>query len=176
MSVYTLIIDSKRGNNESLYELINKFYPKINSLARKLSYDEYGKTDLIIFFIQMVYGMNLEGINNVSDGALVNYINTSLQRRQYKCNFKSSMVEVELNDVFTKYYDAIEDIDFEIFLDDMIKKNVLTSKQKYVLKKKYFDGFTDSEIAKELDVSRQNISKINKVAIKNLKEYLNLKE
>lgn len=121
----------------------------------------------------MVYGMNLENIRNVSDGALVNYFNTSLERRQYKSNIKLLPIEVELEDVFIKHYDVIEDLEFEIFLDEMIKKNILTSKQKYVLKKKYFDGFTDDAIAKELEVSRQNISKMHKVPLINLKKYLN---
>ena len=117
--------------------------------------------------------MNVENIHNVSDGALINYINTSLERRQYKFNAKVSKIEVELKDVFIKYSYVIEDLEFEIFLDEMIKKNILTPKQQYVLRKKYFDGFTDNEIAKELDVSRQNISKIHKAALVNLKKYLN---
>ncbi|WP_423219416.1 sigma factor-like helix-turn-helix DNA-binding protein [Clostridium sulfidigenes] len=49
----------------------------------------------------------------------------------------------------------------------------MNEKQRYVLIKKYYYDFTDKEIAIELAISRQAISKIHKKAIENLKKYLN---
>jgi len=41
------------------------------------------------------------------------------------------------------------------------------------LVKKYYENFTDIEIAKALNISRQAISKTHRRAINNIKEYLN---
>lgn len=171
ISLYEILKRAKSGDKESLEYLIFKFDPIINSISRKLNMD-CAKTDMVIFFIKLIKGMKIENIQNLSDGALVKYIEIALRRKYIKMNKKYSIIEVELNDVFTSHHDEYTEIEFKIFLDEIENKKVINKKQNYVLLKKYFNLNTDQEIADELEISRQAVNKINRLAIKNIREYL----
>lgn len=170
--IYNLIERAKAGEKESMELLIIKFEPIINSLSWKLK-DECGKTDLTIIFIKLIYGIKLINITNSSDGALVNYIQQSLYREYYRLSKGNQIIEVELTDTFTADIDEYKEVEYEIYFDELVVGKVINKKQKYVLLKKYYDECTDQEIANELCISRQAVSKIHKIAIKNLKEYFN---
>lgn len=171
MSIYGLIELARFGDKESMELLIVKFEPIINSLARKLKC-ECGKTDLIIFFMELIYGMNITNMINLSDGALVNYIKKSLYREYYRLSKKNSIMEVELIDHFAEENNEYKKVDFEIYLDELVMNKIINKNQKYALIKKYYNQCTDKEIAMNIGVSRQAVNKMQKVAIRNLKEYL----
>jgi len=171
-SIISLIERAKSYDKFSMELLIIKFDPLINSLSYKLGYD-CAKTDLIIFFIKLIYSIKLENIMISSEGALVNYIKTSFYREYYRLS-KSQIINenYEENDLYVSIndYNKIED---KIFLDELVLKKIINEKQKYVLIKKYYYDCTDKEISNELAISRQAISKMHKKAIDNLKKYLN---
>jgi RNA polymerase sigma factor (sigma-70 family) len=50
----------------------------------------------------------------------------------------------------------------------------LTAKQREILKLKYIDGFTITEIAELLKCSHQNVSKLNSSAINSMQKALEL--
>ncbi|MEG2290714.1 MAG: helix-turn-helix domain-containing protein [Clostridium sp.] len=172
VSICSLIKRAKSGDKESMKLLLIKFEPIINSLSWKIK-DECGRTDLTIFFIKLVYRIKLINMINSSDGALVTYIQQSLYREYYRLNKTNSIIEVELTDTFKVDCNEYKDIEHEMFLNELVVGKVINEKQKCVLLKKYYDEYTDQEIATDLCISRQAVSKIHKVAIKHLKEYLN---
>lgn len=172
LSIYSLIERAKGGEKESMELLIIKFEPIINSLSWKVKH-ECGKTDLTIFFIKLIYGIKLINITNSSDGSLVNYIQQSLYREYYRLNKANPIIEVELTDTFTADINEYKEVEYEIYLNELVVEKVINKKQKYVLLKKYRDERTDQEIAMDLCISRQAVNKMHKLAIKNLKEYLN---
>lgn len=55
--LYNLILNAQNFDEISMETLIDKFSPIINSLSKKLYY-EYAKTDLIIYFIELIYKTN----------------------------------------------------------------------------------------------------------------------
>jgi DNA-directed RNA polymerase specialized sigma subunit len=171
ISLYEMVKRAKSGDEQSLEYLILKFDPIINSISRKLNM-ECAKTDMVIFFIKLIKGMNIENIKNLSDGALVKYVEISLRRKYIKMNNKDSIIEVELNDVFNSHNNEYTEIEFKIFLDEIENKKVINKKQNYVLLEKYFNQNTEQEIADELKISRQAVNKMNRLAIKNIREYL----
>ncbi|MFA9399428.1 MAG: helix-turn-helix domain-containing protein [Clostridiaceae bacterium] len=166
-----LIKKAKTGDKESMELLIIKFNPIINSLSWKMK-NEFGRTDLTIFLMNLIYEINLTHVLNSSDGALINYIKKALYREYYRINKTSSINEVELIDIITECnndYDYVED---KVFLDQLVCQKIINKNQKYLLIKKYYGGFTDQEISKNLSISRQAVSKMHKVAIKNLRTYM----
>jgi len=173
--IYRLIQKAKNDDKETMELLIIKFQPIINSLSWKLK-NEYGRTDLTIFFIKLIYSIKLDSIINMSEGALVNYIVKSLKRECYRLNRTPLISDCEMNDnVLVMINDYIE-VEYKIFLDELEINKVINKRQKYVLLKKYYNKFTDEEIATELCISRQAVSKMHKLAIINLKEYLELEK
>lgn len=171
-SIVSLIEKAKSYDKFSMELLILKFDPILNSLSYKLGYD-CAKTDLTIFFIKLIYSIKLESINTLSEGSVVNYIKTSFYREYYRLGKSQIICEYyEKNDLYVPIndYHKLED---KIFLDELVLKKIINEKQRYVLIKKYYYDFTDKEMAIELAISRQAISKIHKKAIENLKKYLN---
>lgn len=171
ISLYEFIKRAKFGDKESLEYLILKFEPIIGSISRRLNM-EYAKTDMIIFFIELVKNMNIDNIKNLSDGALVKYIEKSLRRKYINLNKRGLIVEVELDDVFKSSTDEYTEIEFKMFLNEIKNKWIINEKQSYVLFAKYFNLNTDQEIAYELEISRQAVNKMHRLAIKNIREYL----
>ncbi len=173
MSTLCRVIEqAKMGDNQSLESLIIKFETIINSISWKVK-SEYGRTDLTIFFIKLVKGVKLERIENLSDGALVKYIQKSLYREYYKLNKSSLIKEVELNDISKLESSEYKDVEYKIFLDELETKSIISERQKYMLLMKYSCLNTEQEIAIELNISRRAVNKMHSLAIKNIKEYLN---
>lgn len=173
MSALCRVIEkAKMGDNQSLEKLITKFEPIINSISWK-GKSEYLRTDLTIFLIKLIKGIKLSCIKNLSDEALVKYIQKSLYREFYKLNKGSLIMEVELNDIFNSSSNEYQDIEYKILLDEFEAKSIITESQKYMLLKKYCYLSTEQEIAKELNVSRQAINKSHKSAVKKIRRYLN---
>lgn len=170
--LYVLLWEAKNKNSQSLEMLIEKFEPLINSLARKIK-NEYGKTDLIIFFINFIYNLNIEKIKNQSDGALVNYIQVSFYREYYKLNNDQYYLQTELQDNIKDDNPYYVDMELKIFLQNLQKKHIVTKKQYLLILKKYYYQETNTEIALDFNVSRQAISKMHKSTIENIKRYLN---
>lgn len=171
-SILPLIEKAKNFDKDSMEILLIKFEPIINSLTYKLGYD-CAKTDLTIFFINLIHSIKLYKIINLSEGALVKYISTSLRRECYKLNKSILLNECEINDNISITLNEYVDVEYKILLDELVSNKVISQKQKYILVKKYYENFTDIEIAKALNISRQAISKTHRQAINNIKEYLN---
>lgn len=171
-SLCKYIEQAKMGDNQSLESLIIKFEPLINSISWKIK-SEYAKTDLTIFFINLIKDIKLDNFKNLSDGALVKYIQTSLYRKYYKLNKSSLFMEVELTDTFNSTNNEYEDIEYKVFLDELEAKSIINKRQKYMLVEKYSSLNTEQEIASELSISRQAVNKMHGLAIKNIKKYLN---
>ncbi|WP_346915728.1 hypothetical protein [Clostridium sp.] len=103
-SIVTLVKKARSYDKNSMESLLIKFDPIINSLSRKLGYD-CAKIDLIIFFIKMIYSIQLANIFNLSDGALVNYIKESLGRGYYRLNKIYIFNKIKMSNKFSELSD-----------------------------------------------------------------------
>lgn len=68
--------------------------------------------------------------------------------------------------------DYYAEIDFKVLLETAMKS--LTKKQREILRLKYIEGFTITEIAELLKCSHQNVSKLNSSAINSMQKVLEL--
>lgn len=170
-SLYELIKMAQLGDRNCVLELINKFKPLIKKLIRRLNYEE-AETDLIILFIQLIQTLNLNKFTRLSEGALVKYIYNSLTNRcidlfrKYVLK-KTEELELNLDTLQTEI-----DMDADMFINELLNLNILTEQQKLILKKFYISEYSDSEIAKMLNISRQAVNKTKNRGIKTLRTYL----
>ncbi|WP_242844836.1 hypothetical protein [Clostridium botulinum] len=170
--LYKVIKKAKMGEDQSLESLIVKFEPIINSISWRCK-SEYARTDLTIFLIKLIKNIKLNCIENLSDGALVKYIQKSLYREYYRMNKSNLIKEVELNDIFNLDITEYKDIEYEIFLNELKTKDIINERQEYILLKKYSYLNAEQEIAIQLGISRQAVNKTNRLALKKIEKYLN---
>lgn len=170
-SLYQLITDIQNGNKNALMNVINKFSNLIRKLSRNFDYEE-SETDLIIELILILNNINLSKFSNLYEGSLVNYLNNSLKNkstdlfRKYVLNQNN---ELSLDLDIISYS---EDMDTKLFVDDLVKVDALTDNQKYILKQHYYYGYSDLEIAKKLNISRQAVNKSKQRALSAIRKYL----
>jgi len=148
--------------------LISRFQSVICKYGRKLAYED-ANDDLLVDFIDFVTKFDFKKLNNLTDGAIVNYIVRSiyrlyLHRLQRLINEGHSLSIEELTPTQRnqiEYRSATyndEDLSF------VIPEGLLTDKEYTVIRAIYEYGLTSSSISKILNVSRQNVNQIKKKA------------
>jgi len=145
-SIVTLVRKARSYDKNSMESLLIKFDPTINNLLRKLGYD-CAKTDLIIFFIKMIYSIQLASIFNLSDRALVNYIKESLCREYYRLNKIYIFNEVEMSNKFSELSDNFKFIKDKTLIYELVNLKIIRNKRKCVLLEKCHYNPTDKEIS-----------------------------
>lgn len=78
-NLYEAFKKAQNKSEEHVIELYNKFLPLIKGYGRKLNYEE-AESDLIIFLLEYIKKINLNKFKNRSDGEIVNYIETNIQK------------------------------------------------------------------------------------------------
>lgn len=170
--LYEIINKAQMGNSECMLTIIAKFDLLIKKYSRKLNYDG-ADSDLIINLIEIVQKIPINKNKNLQkEGCIVGYITNSLKYKYIRLSKKYSNIsntEIELNEEITRTV-INNNIEIQIVVSSLLNK--LPEKQKKILKRIFIDGYNESEIAKELYISRQAVNKIKKKALENLKHYL----
>lgn len=165
------IFEFQNGNKEALLVIIEKFNPLIQKYKRKLNYEE-SETDLIIALIEIVLSLQLSNFSSCTDGILIKFIYHSIRNKSvdlFRKFILKKKTEVELD--FDIVDASIEDyLNNKLFIKELLEH--LSSKQKFIIIEKYFKCCSDSEIAKNFNISRQAINKSKNEALKKLKFYL----
>lgn len=128
-----LIKNANKGDEDSLLKLLNKFDPLIKKCSFQLPYEE-AKTDLIIFFIELIRDFKIKNINH--NGQAVNYISKAihnkkidLYRKYYKKRNREFTINLNLLAIKTTERDT------KIMLKRIFKSLVITDLQRNILKK-----------------------------------------
>ena len=145
-SIVTLVKKARSYDKNSMESLLIKFDPTINNLLRKLGYD-CAKTDLIIFFIKMIYSIQLASIFNLSDRALVNYIKESLCREYYRLNKIYIFNEVEMLNKFSELSGNFKLFEYKTLIYELVNLKIISNNRKYTLLGKYHYNPTNKEIS-----------------------------
>ena len=167
-NLYELIDAAKNGDEQALTNLIVTFEPAINKFSRHLGYD-CAKTDLNIFLIELIKNLELNKFDPKANGKIFNYIYNSLKNK--KINLFNKNIENKIDALPIKL-ECIKSYDPTIENTILVSKfwKFLTEYQQNVLKKKFFEGLTDMEIASDLNVSRQAINQCKNRAFNRIRE------
>lgn len=171
--VYNLLKDSKSGNKDSVLLIIEKFNPLLNKYCKKLNYDG-AKTDLIICLLEVIQNIPIDTNADLqNDNCIVGYINYSIIHKYINLSKKNTMIinnEIELitNIVGENSYSTIDDT---LCINELLDK--LTEVQKKIIISIYINNISESDLARQMHISRQAINRSKNRALNNLKKYLN---
>lgn len=171
--LYELIKSSSEGDQNATMEIIEKFFPLIKKYSIKLSYED-ADTDLIISLIEIITYLSKSEDSNIinKEECIVGYISESLKHKYIQLSKVRDNIykhEVELN-IELSNEEVINNEEENIFLNDILNK--LPELQRKVIKERYLEDRTCSEIAKKLGISRQAVNKLKNRALNNLRKYI----
>lgn len=171
----TVILNAQNDDQDAMLTLLHKFCPLLRKYGRKLKYED-AFNDLTLDFIELILSINFSRQVNTSDAAITKYISKSIYHiylkrlktiieKEPNCISIEALTPVQLNILSLK--EAMWD---EYSLANYLPQKILTDKELFVLISIYEDGLTATALARQLNVSRQNVNQIKKRAEKKLKE------
>lgn len=172
-----LIIKAQGADNEAMLELINKFSPLLKKYARRLNYED-AQNDLILYFIQLIHGMNLEKMLCKENGSIINYISICIKNYHNKkiaeiVNLKKEIVHTSLSEEQLYYVDVkLSGVDETDFLYELGSHQLLNESEFQVIYLIYSRGYTVVEVAKIINKSRQAVNQMKIRALKKLRSKL----
>lgn len=135
-----------------------------------------------------LFYFNVRFISFISSSIYFNAVNFDKRQRKYSSRNLLTIDSTMQNDEEITFKDIIEDTKSEITIEKLsisddiadylinpiLYKAVqsLSVKQKEVLNLVYIKGLSDTEIAKLLNKSQQSVSKIHKIALRKIHDYI----
>jgi len=159
---YAKLVMESKTNQNSMLKLLNQMQPLVKSYVKKLFFVENSdaEQELCLSIIEAVRSIK----NCETDGQCITYINNAVKYRfAYLCkkNIRKESIEDFYNDDVEEFIYLEKYDDIEIICDWQKKKYRLTEKQKEIFR--YLElGYTDTEIANRMQMSRQYINRIKK--------------
>ncbi|AZO94615.1 helix-turn-helix domain-containing protein [Halocella sp. SP3-1] len=127
-----IIKKANKGDEDSLVKLLNIFDPLIKKCSFQLPYEE-AKTDLIIFFIELIRDFKVKNFNH--NGQAVNYISKAIHNK--KTDLYRKYKETNREFIMNSYVltTKASEKDTEIILKIILNSLVITDLQRNILKK-----------------------------------------
>lgn len=162
-----LIRAAQDGDQNDMLLLIQKFSPILKKYGKMLKYED-AINDLTLYFIELIHQFDAEKMSSTCDGAIIKYIAKCIYHFYLKLRKKAySDNNIVLFDDLSEaqkwglpQLSIYDDVPFEW----IVPANSLTEKERMVIYLIYDQGYSATEIAKILGVSRQNINQIKKRA------------
>ena len=184
-SLSDIQIMSKVGEYDSkaLEELYNRYSPILYSLIKKIVEDKTKAEEVLADVFVLVW--KKKNSSNISDANVYTWLitlarNKAVDIRRRDENSEEGMPEY--NDDYEDYFiiprlsESIDPLDLNkaLSVKDNIEEalNKLTDAQQYVLLLAYYEGKTQSEIAKQLNIPVATVKSKIKLSLSNLKQNL----
>ncbi|MEH7356846.1 sigma-70 family RNA polymerase sigma factor [Neobacillus drentensis] len=135
-----------------------------------------------------IFYFDIRFISFISSSLYFNAVNFNKRQRKYSSRNLLTIDSTIQHEEETTFKDMIEDPESEITVDKLSISNDITDylihpilykavqslsvKQKEVLNLVYIKGLSDTEIAKYLNKSQQAVSKIHKIALRKIHNYI----
>jgi hypothetical protein len=162
-----IVLVNDKHNTYALEKIINKMQPLIKKYVRKLYFmeEDDASQELIIALIEAIYHIKL--CNN--DAMCLSYLQKSIVHKYYnlcKISIKASETTNEFadTDYSIPYYENYDDVELIIDIQQLLKNE--TDTKKSIIKYFLFSGYSDTQIATKMHMSRQYINRVKKEFIK----------
>lgn len=163
-----LIKDFRSRDIQAFPLICNEFQGLINFYSFKTD-DEDLYQDLTVFLLELLYGIKLDNFKEDSSDTLKRYIAVCL-RNKYISYSKNKEKEKKLLIEYCKlnigYSKANTD---EFWLKDFIK--TLSDKQRMIIDYRYIYGYSDEEISRICNTSRQAVCRIRCKGLNKLRKF-----
>jgi len=165
-----LLQAAKAKNNEATLEFIKKFEPLVNRYAKKMKTGEDGKSEMILSLLEIVDTIDFTKFKSeISDAVLVKYIAVSLYHSYLsKIKLRNNDIcdEFLLEQQLLKNNDST-DVTNSVILNYTMK-SLLSDKEYSCIEYIYKYGYSVSEVADLMGVSRQAVNQCKNRALKKL--------
>lgn len=169
------IKEVQTGSDEACLNLIRQFNPLLKKYARKLYYDD-AYNDLLVEFLSLVKYLNINRLRNHSDGVIVAYIFKSIHSRylhlsKAKNKYMQKIRPLSALSEEEQYYVEVSLSSFDNYdiLQIIDLEKILTDHEISIIYIIYVLGFSSSDIARKLGVSRQSVNQTKVRAFKKIK-------
>lgn len=169
---YEIVKKSQHGDKEAMLSMINTFKPLIKKYSYYLNYDG-ANSDLIIAFIEIIRKMPInEDVNLKYDKFIVGYISSAIKNRYIYLSKKNYQICLNETELKLGLVSIGVNIKFEdkIFIGEVLDK--LSEIQRRVLVLKFVKNYSDVDISKILNISRQSVNRAKNRALKNIRKYI----
>lgn len=171
--LYNSVLLSQLGNEKQIILLCKKFKPLLRKYSNKLAY--FGAyNELLIEFMNCIFKMPIHNPSFINhDEVIIAYIEKSIKNTYILLNRKNCKIR-NSEQPFTALEYALPErnTDFQMTLLIIDISNALTAYEFKLFKLKYFYNYTDKELAKKENISRQAITKRMKKIRNKLKNAL----
>ena len=169
--MFIKIVNSRKGDNNSLLEIIEIFNPLISKYSRLLDKEDT-RQDLIIYLIGIINNIPIDNQKLFENKAIVGYIAKSIRNEYIKLSKKRDKIKLNEMEFNLDIEIAHEDSESEFEFLDIFK--VLTKKEAYIMKLLYVHYLSVSEVADYMKISRQAVNQAKNRSLKKIKNiYLN---
>jgi len=150
---------------EPLYDLFKKL---IMFYSKKLYYDD-AAGDMTLFFIELLYDMDLSKFPTDDSFSIKSYIAVAIKNQYITLSVNKDRYRKISNKLFDTLDGYLPDFEDRFSLFEGI--DFLSEKQKMIVIYKYIYGYTDFEIAVLLGISRQAVNRIKNRALECLRDF-----
>lgn len=161
------IIEYRKGNNNSLLEIIEMFTPLIGKYSRLLDKEDT-RQDLIIHLIKVLNNIPINNKSLFKDKEIIGYIARSIRNEYIKLSKKRDKIKLNEIELSLDIEISHEECETEFEILDMFK--ILTKKEAYIMKLLYVYYLSVSEVADYMKISRQAVNQSKNRALKKMKE------
>lgn len=170
--INTYLIGAKSGDRQCLDKLYAEMSATIRHIALKYLQNEEDAKDLVQDFWADFYRIASGYVFSRNAFGYLCKVATRMAINRYKSLYKKRIKEIQWVD-YEQYQSgatSVESIEIKICIENAMKK--LTVTERIIIQSTYFEEKTVREIAKELRISKSQVSKLKQSAINKMKQEL----
>lgn len=166
--IYNLLSLYDENREMVTLRLLENFEPLLNKYSKNTYYSDM-KSDLTLFFIELIPKIPIHKDNFKQDKYIISYIHKSLRHqyvllnKKYNNNLNNEQPLESKNYMLSVFNQSYDDIELKSIMER------LTLKEKQVIIYKYRYNLSFADIAKITNKSRQCVYKTHKIAINKLR-------
>lgn len=163
------LIQKFKKQDMTVFPLIYEEFEKLIFLySSKLGYED-ALADMNLFFVELLYSINLSHFSCDKDIGIKRYIAVSLRNKYITLSIKADKIKKFSVPLYENSYGYCGEYDDKIALHQALKE--LTTKQKSVLIHRYVYGYSIAEISENYKITRQTVNDTKNRALDSLKDF-----
>lgn len=161
----------QRGDMSVFPAIFAEFEKLLHFFASRLI-DEDGFQELSVFFVELLYKIDVSQFKKNSEDCLSRYIAVCIRNKYISLSKRNDLEKSKNTAFFEGYLEKDRLFNEDLALTQALKELLYTlpPKQKRVILYKYIYNFSNKEIARHLSISPQAVNQIKNRALEKLRE------